>query len=62
LLALGHAPRRPRDPGFNGEKLGGTSATFREILDAMWLFTDKFQRARARYAEIKDQERARAAR
>ena len=30
-----------------------TSATFREILDAMWLFTDKFERARAVYAEIK---------
>ena len=29
------------------------SATFREILDAMWLFTDKFERARAVYAEIK---------
>ena len=29
------------------------SATFREILDAMWLFTDKFERARAKYAEIK---------
>jgi hypothetical protein len=30
-----------------------TSATFREILDAMWLFTDKFERALAVYAEIK---------
>src|SRR5262249_33818171 len=30
-----------------------TSATFREILDAMWLFNDKFQRAQARFAEIK---------
>ena len=30
-----------------------TSATFREILDAMWLFTDKFERAQAVYAEIK---------
>jgi hypothetical protein len=29
------------------------SATFREILDAMWLFTDKFERALAVYAEIK---------
>ena len=35
-----------------------TSATFREILDAMWLFNDKFERARARFAEIKAQERA----
>ncbi|MFZ1104242.1 MAG: hypothetical protein WAN86_15595 [Hyphomicrobiaceae bacterium] len=34
-----------------------TSATFREILDAMWLFTDKFERARAVYAEIKAQEK-----
>lgn len=30
-----------------------TSATFREILDAMWLFTEKFERARRMYAEIK---------
>jgi hypothetical protein len=30
-----------------------TSATYREILDAMWLFTDKFESARAAYAEIK---------
>ncbi len=30
-----------------------TSATFREILDAMWLFTEKFERARAVHAEIK---------
>jgi hypothetical protein len=33
-----------------------TSATMREILDAMWLFTDKFERARAIYAEIKARE------
>ena len=37
-----------------------TSATFREILDAMWLFNDKFERARAKFEEIKAQERARA--
>jgi hypothetical protein len=37
-----------------------TSATFREILDAMWLFNDKFQRARARFEEIKAQERGQA--
>ena len=36
-----------------------TSATFREILDAMWLFTEKFERARAMYAEIKAQENGR---
>jgi len=29
------------------------SATFREILDAMWLFNDKFERARAKFNEIK---------
>jgi hypothetical protein len=34
-----------------------TSATFREILDAMWLFNDKFERARARFEEIKAQEK-----
>jgi hypothetical protein len=37
-----------------------TSATFREILDAMWLFTEKFERARARFEEIKAQEKGRA--
>jgi hypothetical protein len=30
-----------------------TSATFREILDAMWLFNDKFERALAKFREIK---------
>ena len=30
-----------------------TSATFREILDAMWLFNDKFEHALARFEEIK---------
>lgn len=30
-----------------------TSATFREILGAMWLFNRKFERAMAKYAEIK---------
>jgi hypothetical protein len=33
-----------------------TSATYREILDAMWLFNDKFERARTKFAEIKAQE------
>jgi len=37
-----------------------TSATFREILDAMWLFNDKFERARARFEEIKTQGRGQA--
>jgi hypothetical protein len=30
-----------------------TTATMREVLDAMWLFAVKFERARARYEEIK---------
>jgi hypothetical protein len=30
-----------------------TSATYREILDAMWLFNSKFEKARARFAAIK---------
>jgi hypothetical protein len=30
-----------------------TSATFREIMDAMWLFNDKFARALAKYAEVR---------
>jgi hypothetical protein len=30
-----------------------TSASFREILDAMWLFNSKFERALAKFAEIK---------
>jgi len=37
-----------------------TSATFREILDAMWLFNDKFKVAQAKFAEIKAQEKGRA--
>ncbi len=32
-----------------------TSATYREILDAMWLFNDKFERALAKFNEIKSQ-------
>jgi hypothetical protein len=36
-----------------------TSATFREVLDAMWLFNDKFERAQARFKEIKAEERGR---
>jgi hypothetical protein len=34
-----------------------TSATFREILDAMWLFNDKFERALAKFNEIKARKR-----
>jgi hypothetical protein len=32
-----------------------TSATFREVLDAMWLFNVKFERARSKFNELKDQ-------
>jgi hypothetical protein len=34
-----------------------TSANFREILDAMWLFNDKFERALSKYNEIRAQYR-----
>jgi hypothetical protein len=37
-----------------------TSATYREILDAMWLFAPKFERARVAYEEIKAAERRQA--
>jgi hypothetical protein len=30
-----------------------TSATYREILDAMWLFNEKFERALAKFDAIK---------
>jgi hypothetical protein len=36
------------------------SATFREILDAMWLFNSKFERARAKFAEIRAEQRGEA--
>ena len=36
------------------------SATFREVLDAMWLFNDKFERARVRFEDIKAQEKGQA--
>jgi hypothetical protein len=32
-----------------------TSATFREILDAMWLFNDKFERATMEFAKLRTQ-------
>jgi hypothetical protein len=35
-----------------------TSATFREILDAMWLFNDKFERALSRFSEIKSRQKS----
>ncbi|MBR0807953.1 hypothetical protein JQ636_30805 [Bradyrhizobium japonicum] len=41
IFAFGHADR------------ARTSASFREILAAMWLFNRKFERAMAKYAEIK---------
>jgi hypothetical protein len=34
-----------------------SSASFREILDAMWLFNDKFERALSKFNEIKAQQR-----
>jgi hypothetical protein len=34
-----------------------TSATFREILDAMWLFNDKFEQALSKFNEIKAQQK-----
>jgi hypothetical protein len=34
-----------------------TSATFREIMDAMWLFNAKFERALATFDEIKRQQK-----
>jgi hypothetical protein len=38
---------------FGRENRAKTSATYREILDAMWLFTPKFEKASARFAAIK---------
>ena len=35
-----------------------TSATFREILDAMWLFNDKFARSLSKFDEIKAQQKS----
>jgi nucleoside-diphosphate-sugar epimerase len=35
-----------------------TSATFREILDGMWLFNDKFERALSQFNEIKAKDRS----
>jgi hypothetical protein len=43
IFTFGHADRAK------------TSATFREILSAMWLFNDKFERALAQFNEIKSQ-------
>ena len=43
IFAFGHVDRAK------------TSATFREILDAMWLFNDKFEKAAAIFDEIKAQ-------
>ncbi len=45
MFAYGKADRRK------------TSATFREILDAMWLFNEKFERAISKYNELKVQEK-----
>ncbi len=35
-----------------------TSANFREILDAMWLFNDKFEQALAKFNEVKAQKKS----
>jgi hypothetical protein len=39
-----------------------TSATIREILDAMWLFNSKFERALSKFDEIKAGKRAEVSR
>jgi len=39
---------------FGKENRARTSATYREILDAMWLFTPKFEKARDRFHAIKN--------
>jgi len=41
IFAFGHADR------------ARTSASFREILDAMWLFNNNFEKALAKFNEIK---------
>jgi hypothetical protein len=46
MFAFGKADRRK------------TSATFREILDAMWLFNRKFEQATAKFNEIKAQKKS----
>ena len=38
---------------FGRENRAKTSATYREILDAMWLFTPKFEKARDKYNAVK---------
>jgi hypothetical protein len=45
MFAYGQADRRR------------TSATFREILDSMWLFNEKFERAMAKYNELTAQQK-----
>ena len=34
-----------------------TSVNFREVLDAMWLFNDKFERALSKFDEIKGRQK-----
>jgi hypothetical protein len=41
IFAIGQADR------------GRTSASFREILDAMWLFNKKFERAVSKFEEVR---------
>jgi hypothetical protein len=43
MFAFGQADRRR------------TSATFREILDSMWLFNEKFERAMSKFNELQSQ-------
>ncbi|MBI1651058.1 hypothetical protein [Hyphomicrobium sulfonivorans] len=38
---------------FGKKERAKTSATYREILDAMWLFESKFKKAQAKYSELK---------
>src|SRR5262249_46862230 len=45
MFAYGQADRRR------------TSATFREIFDAMWLFNEKFERAMVKYEELRTQKK-----
>jgi len=39
---------------FGKKERAKKTATYREILDAMWLFNSKFEKARDKYAELKD--------
>ena len=47
--------QQSRSDAFGQGDRARTSATYREILDAMWLFNSKFEKALARFDEIKAQ-------